>query len=61
VLETYAGRGSNGSARLERVNLVVMGDFTGRASRDVIELMPQRKLLNVDVDNFARLFVADNT
>jgi predicted component of type VI protein secretion system len=56
-------RESQGSERdpKERVNLVVMGDFTGRASRDVIELMPQRKLLNVDVDNFARLFVADNT
>jgi type VI secretion system protein ImpC len=39
-----------------RVNLVVMGDFTGRASRGVIELLPPRKLLNVDVDNFARLF-----
>jgi type VI secretion system protein ImpC len=40
----------------ERANLVVMGDFTGRASRGVIELLPPRKLLNVDVDNFARLF-----
>jgi type VI secretion system protein ImpC len=39
-----------------RVNLVVMGDFTGRASRGVIEPLPPRKLLNVDVDNFARLF-----
>lgn len=39
-----------------RVNLVVMGDFSGRASRGVIELLPPRKLLNVDVDNFARLF-----
>ena len=56
-------RASQGTERdlQGRVNLVVMGDFTGRASRDVIELMPQRKLLNVDVDNFARLFVADNT
>jgi len=40
----------------ERVNLVVMGDFTGRANRGVIEPLPPRKLLNVDVDNFARLF-----
>src|SRR5437773_4861328 len=39
-----------------RVNLVVMGDFTGRASRGVIEPLPPRKLLNVDVDNFARWF-----
>ena len=39
-----------------RVNLVVMGDFTGRASRGVVEPLPPRKLLNVDVDNFARLF-----
>ena len=39
-----------------RVNLVVMGDFTGRASRGVIEPLHPRKLLNVDVDNFARLF-----
>jgi type VI secretion system ImpB/VipA family protein len=39
-----------------RVNLVVMGDFTGRASRDVIERLSTRKLLNVDVDNFARSF-----
>ena len=39
-----------------RVSLVVMGDFTGRASRGVIEPLPARKLLNVDVDNFARLF-----
>jgi type VI secretion system protein ImpC len=42
--------------RQERVNLVVMGDFTSRASRGVIELLRPRKLLNVDVDNFARLF-----
>jgi type VI secretion system ImpB/VipA family protein len=39
-----------------RVILVVMGDFTGRASRGVIEPLPPRKLLNVDLDNFARLF-----
>jgi type VI secretion system protein ImpC len=39
-----------------RVNLIVMGDLTGRASRGIIELLPLRKLLNVDVDNFARVF-----
>jgi type VI secretion system protein ImpC len=51
-------RESQGSERdpKERVNLVVMGDFTGRASRGVVEPLPPRKLLNVDVDNFARLF-----
>jgi type VI secretion system protein ImpC len=51
-------RESQGTKRnpKERINLVVMGDFSGRASRGVIELLPPRKLLNVDVDNFARLF-----
>jgi len=51
-------RKSQGTKRnpKERINLVVMGDFSGHTSRGVIELLPPRKLLNVDVDNFARLF-----
>ncbi len=39
-----------------RFNIVVMGDFTGRASRGVTEPLNTRKLLHVDVDNFARVF-----
>jgi type VI secretion system protein ImpC len=56
-LKVDPGRESQGTARdlQGRVNVVVIGDFTGRASRGVIELLPPRKLLNVDVDNFARL------
>jgi type VI secretion system protein ImpC len=51
-------RKSGGTQRdvQERANLVVMGDFTDRASRGVIELLRPRKLLYVDVDNFARVF-----
>ena len=39
-----------------RFNVVVLGDFTGRASRGVVEPLNTRKLLHVDVDNFGRLF-----
>ena len=39
-----------------RFNIVVLGDFTGRASRGVVEPLATRKLLNVDVDNFGRAF-----
>ena len=57
-LNVDPGRDSQGTERdlHGRVNLVVIGDFTGRASRGVVEPLPPRKLLNVDVDNFARLF-----
>ncbi len=39
-----------------RFNIVVLGDFTGRANRGIAEPLSTRKLLNVDVDNFARAF-----
>ncbi len=39
-----------------RFNIVVMGDFTGRANRGVVEPLSTRKLLHVDVDNFSRVF-----
>ena len=39
-----------------RFNIVVMGDFTGRANRGVVEPLTMRKLLTVDVDNFTRVF-----
>lgn len=39
-----------------RFNIVVLGDFTGRASRNVVEPLAARKLLNIDTDNFARVF-----
>lgn len=39
-----------------RFNIVVMGDFTGCASRGVSEPLNTRKLLPVDVDNFTRVF-----
>jgi type VI secretion system protein ImpC len=57
-LNVDPGRESQGTERdlQGRVNLVVMGDFTGRASRGVVEPLPPRKLLSVDVDNFARVF-----
>ncbi|MSU58827.1 MAG: hypothetical protein EXS35_11795 [Pedosphaera sp.] len=39
-----------------RFNIVVMGDFTGRANRGVVEPLAARELLNVDVDNRERVF-----
>lgn len=39
-----------------RFNIVVLGDFTGRASRGLTEPLSARKLLAVDVDNFGRAF-----
>lgn len=40
----------------ERFNVVVLGDFTGRTNRGVVESLAPRKLRNVDVDNCARVF-----
>lgn len=40
----------------DRFNIVVLGDFTGRASRGVIESLETRTLLSVDVDNCDRVF-----
>ena len=37
----------------ERFTLVVLGDFTGRASRGVVEALDARRLRRVDVDTFA--------
>lgn len=39
-----------------RFNIVVLGDFTGRGNRGFVEPLAARKLLNIDVDNFARVF-----
>ena len=39
-----------------RFNIVVLGDFTGRASRGVVEPLNPRKLLAVGVDNFEHVF-----
>jgi len=38
----------------KRFNIVVMGDFSGRASRGVAEPLATRKLVPVDCDNFER-------
>jgi type VI secretion system protein ImpC len=39
-----------------RYHIVLLGDFTGRANRDVVEPLAGRKLWQVDTDNFARTF-----
>ncbi len=39
-----------------RFNIVVLGDFTGRASRGLTESLSTRKLLHVEVDNCERVF-----
>jgi type VI secretion system protein ImpC len=39
----------------KRFNVVVLGDFTGRTSRAVVEPLDSRKLLAVDCDNFERV------
>ena len=40
----------------DRFNIVVLGDFSGRANRGVAEPLNARKLVAVDVDNFGRVF-----
>ena len=37
----------------ERFTLVVLGDFTGRASRGVVQALDARRVRRVDVDTFA--------
>lgn len=39
-----------------RFNIVVLGDFSGRANGRVMDPLAARKLMNVDMDNFARVF-----
>lgn len=39
-----------------RFNVIVIGDLTGRANRGTVEPLTARKLVNVDVDNGARVF-----
>lgn len=39
-----------------RFNIFVLGDFTGRANRGVVEPLNTREPLKVDADNFARVF-----
>ncbi len=48
--------GGGGGGGGKHFNLVVMGDFTGRASRGVTEPLTARKLLPVDCDHFERAF-----
>jgi len=45
-----------GSGAQDRFNIIVLGDFIGRASRGIVEPLTARKLLAVDGDNFARVF-----
>jgi len=40
----------------ERFPLIVLGDFSGRASRSVVEPLDQRRLRPVDLDTFAGVF-----
>ena len=39
----------------DRFNIVLLGDFTGRANRGLVEPMTARKTVPLDVDNFDRV------
>lgn len=52
----HSGQGSSPRAPDVPFTLLVLGDFSGRASRGVVEPLVNRRLLNVDIDTFETIF-----